>query len=216
MREALRHMALNWKIYVPLMVFCATLSMQANAYGAFVAAVPMRRWDLPVSQVGHTIGLLMLIASPLGMWVTGTLMDRATRSHGVAGLCRIGFVAVAVVLVTSTLAPMVATPRMFFAFLAVMFAVGGSYFAITGSVLSLITPERNMGKTTAVVMFVYGIVGMGSGPAIVGVVSDRYFPGKGGIAYALGISSGLFTLVSLIAVTVLLFTVRSARGADQH
>jgi MFS family permease len=216
MREALQHMARNWKVYVPLMVFCATLSMQANAYGAFVAAVPMRRWDLPVAQVGHTLGLLMLIAAPTGMWVTGMLMDRAARSSGASGLCWIGICAVTMVLITSTLAPMAPTPAVFFAFLAVMFAVGGSYFAVTGNLLSIITPERNMGKTTAVVMFVYGIVGMGSGPAIVGAVSDRFFPGKGGVAYALGISSGVFTLVSLAAAFVLLFAVRGIRVPESH
>lgn len=205
--ETLSHMAKNWKVYVPLMIYSATLSMQSNAYGAFIVSIPLRRWDVPVAQVGSILGLMMLFAAPVGLWVTGLMMDKLTKKSGRRGPVIVGVVTIFLVFLSASSAPIAPTPFWFYVLACAVFLVGGTGFAITGNLLSMVTPARNMGKTSAVQLFVYGIIGMGSGPAIVGAVSDNFFPGKGGIGPAMSICCAAFTLVSFLAMCTLLFTI---------
>ncbi|MGC3980381.1 MAG: MFS transporter [Steroidobacteraceae bacterium] len=213
--EALGHMKKNWKVYVPLLIYSATLSMQSNAYGAFVASIPLRRWDIPVSQVGATLGLMMLFAAPIGLWVTGIMMDKLTKTSGRRGPALVGVVTIFLVFLSSAAAPIAPTPFWFYVLACGVFLVGGTGFAITGNLISMVTPSRNMGKTSAVQLFVYGIVGMGSGPAIVGAVSDNFFPGKGGIGPAMSVCCGVFTLVSFLAMCILFFTIGTQQAETE-
>lgn len=205
--ETLGHMLRNWKVYVPLMIYSATLSMQSNAYGAFIATIPLRRWEVPVSQVGSILGLMMLFAAPIGLWITGLMMDKLAGKWGLRGPVAVGVVTIFLVLLSSASAPIAPSPFWFYVLACGVFLVGGTGFAITGNLLSMITPTRNMGKTSAIQLFVYGIIGMGSGPAIVGMVSDNFFSGKDSTASALSLCSGVFTFVSLLAMCVLWFTI---------
>lgn len=213
--EALRHILKHWKVYVPLMIYSATLSMQSNAYGAFIASIPLRRWDVPVGQVGRILGLMMLFAAPVGLWITGLMMDKLTKVHGRRGPALVGVVTILLVFLTSASAPIAATPFWFYVMSCGVFLVGGTGFAITGNLLAMVTPARNMGKTSAMQLFIYGIIGMGSGPAIVGLVSDNFFPGKGGIAPAMSLCCGAFTLVSFIAMCVLLRTIGTQQAESE-
>jgi MFS family permease len=206
---AVRYMREHWTVYLPILAFSACSSMKANAFGAFIASIPQRRWDIPAAQVGRTLGVLMLIATPVGMWIMGVIVDRLTKRHGPRGAVMVGAASVVLGLIFSSSAPIAPSATAFYALATGDFFVGGGAFAVAGMIIAMITPAVNMGKTSAVQLFVYGIVGMGIGPAVVGVVSDRFFPGKEGIAMALSLSNGTFMLASLICISVLLVTIRS-------
>lgn len=205
--ETLAHVRQNWKVYLPLVMFSATVSMQANAYGAFSAALPARLWGVSVQRIGFLLGITMLIAAPLGLWIVGVMMDRMTKKHGKRGATKVGMVAALLIFITSTIAPLAPTPTLYFTLITGIFFIGGTGFAIAGNVLALVTPARNMGKTAALQLFVYGLVGMGVGPAVTGAVSDTFFNTPTGIAPALSLCCGVFTLISFICMCVLSRTI---------
>ena len=204
--ETLNYMKRYWSVYVPLVVYSATISMQANAYGAFLAPIPMRRWEIPVESVGRVLGLMMLFAAPAGLWITGVLMDKLSKKYGPKGVAIIGVATIFMVMILATSAPIAPSPLWFYILTCGVFFVGGTGFIITGTLISLITPARNMGKTSAVQLFIYGIIGMGVGPAIVGAVSDTFFPEVTQIGTAMAICCGIFTFISFLSMCTLLRT----------
>lgn len=209
--ETLAYVRSQWKIYLPLVAFSATVSMQANAYAAFSAALPARLWGLSVQRIGFLLGISMLIAAPIGLWIVGLMMDRMTKLRGRRGPAIVGIVASFLIFITSTVAPLASTPTLYFTLMACVFLVGGTGFAIAGNILALITPARNMGKTAALQLFIYGLVGMGVGPAVTGAVSDTFFHTANGIAPALSLCCGVFTLTSFLCMCVLVRTIEPAR-----
>jgi MFS family permease len=204
---AYRHFVAKWPLYVPLIVFSASLAMQSNAYGAFIASVPLRRWQIPVDVVGTRFGLIMLVAAPLGNLLVGSQMDKLGAKFGVRGLAMVGTAMAAFMCVVTSWAPVAPTPTAFFMVIGFAFMFGGAGFAVTGSIIAALTPTNIVGKISAVQLFIYGVVGMGSGPAVVGYVSDRYFAGEAaGIAPALSRCCLVFTAVSVMAMLTLVMT----------
>jgi len=207
-RAAVAHMRANWRVYVPVFLYSSCSSMKANAMGAFIAAIPQRRWQASAADVGMTLGILQLVFSITGLWIMGTLIDRLTRRHGVLGTVWVGAGCTLLGLLCSALAPVAPASGWFYALTAGDFLVGGSAFPIAGTIIAAITPLANMGKTAAVQLAVYGVLGMGIGPAVVGVVSDRLFPHTGGIAPALGLANAVFCGLSLLFALVLISALR--------
>ena len=210
-QAALVHMRRYWRIYVPLLAYSGFVSMKANAYGAFLASIPQRRFAVPAAEVGRNLGLLMLLAAPLGIWLMGVAMDRLTRRYGVRGPVMVAIVTAALGFLFSSSAPIAPTVGWFYLFTACDFFVGGGGVAITAAIIASITPAFNMGKTTAIQLFVYGIIGMGAGPAITGLVSDAIFMQHGGIAPALSACCAVFTLAATICAVIVLRTIRHYR-----
>lgn len=209
---ALKHFFANWTLYLPLIAFSASLAMQSNAYGAFIASVPLRRWQIPVEQVGARLGLIMLVLAPFGNWFVGMQMDRLSAKYGVRGLAMVGAVVAVIMCIFSSWAPVAPTSTWYFTIVAGCFMFGGAGFAVTGAIIAALTPSHIVGKISALQLFIYGVVGMGSGPAIVGSVSDAYFAGdKAGIAQALSRCCLVFTLISLLAMLTLVMTSKHRR-----
>jgi MFS family permease len=202
-RETFAFMRLHWPVYVPILIFSACNSMKANAYGAFIASIPQRRWDIPISAVGKQLGWMMLIAAPLGLWIMGSITDALAKRIGARGPALVGIGCIAVGLICATGAPIAPSPGAFYALACGDFFVGGGGFAIAGILIAMITPPQNMGKTSAVQLFVYGLIGMGVGPFVAGVFSDELFPGKAGLAPALSLACGIFMSLSLVCALLL-------------
>lgn len=207
--EAFHHIATNWMFYLPIFAFSAFLSMQSSAYGALLASIPLRRWHLPVSEVGTRLGLIMLLVAPIGNWVVGVLMDILRHRFNVVGLAMVGGATMVLMTALTTLAPVASDPGMFYLLSGGVFMFGGAGFAITGASIAAFTPARSMGKVSALQFVVYGIVGMGGGPTIVGYATDHFFTGQAhALAVALSRCSLLFTSLALTSMLLLLLVCR--------
>jgi MFS family permease len=176
--------------------------------GAFIASIPQRRWQVPAASVGVTLGLLQLVFCIAGLWTMGWLIDRLTARHGVQGTVKVGIACMLLGLLFSAAAPIAPSLGWYYACMAGDFLVGGSAFPIAGAIIAAITPVANMGKTSAVQLAIYGVLGMGIGPALVGIVSDQLFPGPTGIAPALSLSNAVFTGLSVVFAVLLLSALR--------
>jgi MFS family permease len=215
-RVAMNHMLEQRRVYLLVFLYSSFSSMKANAMAAFIASIPQRRWQVPAADVGVTLGMLQLVFSIAGLWTIGTLVDRLTARHGVQGTVRVGLACMLAGLVFSAAAPIAPSAGWYYCFMAGDFLVGGSAFPIAGAIIAAITPMANMGKTSAVQLAFYGVLGMGIGPALVGIVSDRLFPGPTGIAPALGLSNAVFSGLSVICALLLLSALRKQRQPPAH
>jgi MFS family permease len=89
--------------------------------------------------------------------------------------------------------------------------VAGAYQPVGASLLAHITPQRLMGKVTAIYLLVFTLLGRGFGPTIVALISDTFYTGDQALGFALGTTAAVLMTIALVMIVVLLQ--RAKRGA---
>jgi MFS family permease len=87
------------------------------------------------------------------------------------------------------------------------------YYPVSASLLAQITPQRLMGKITAIYLLIFTLLGLGAGPTFVAMISDHFFAGPQAIGYALGTASGVLIVTALVLAWGLLRWSRSDDAA---
>ena len=101
---------------------------------------------------------------------------------------------------------------MFFA-LAAQLLVAGAYQPVGASLLAQVTPQRLMGKVTAVYLLVFTLLGHGFGPTIVALISDNFYSGDQALGFALGTTAAALMTIALVMIMILLRRRATRRGA---
>jgi MFS family permease len=193
----------RWKVYIPLFVFQLTMTMLSLSYAAWLAAMIERLWHLSVKQIGLSLGLMMLLLPPLGLWTAGQAMDIAAARSGPRGPVLVGLIATALVAVAASAAPLSSSLPLFWVLIGALMLVSGTVFPIAATVTAIITPVASMGRVTALQLFLAGLVAAVIGPTAVAVVSDTFFTGPVALAHALSAVCCLYSVLSLAALVAL-------------
>jgi MFS family permease len=173
--------------YLPIYLCSVFLSATAYATLLWYPTHLIRVHDFEPGRVGIVIGILFLITSPLGTLVsTLTTEWLARRGHGDAPVRVI--LGMSLLIAPACLNPLVPNLYASLALFSVMaFCQGGFAGNIVAS-LQFITPSRLRGLNSAIYMVVLNIGALGIGAALVGAISDGWFPGQAkGLSYAMTI-----------------------------
>jgi MFS transporter, Spinster family, sphingosine-1-phosphate transporter len=198
----------RWKVYVPLFVFQLTMTMLSLSYAAWLAAMIERLWHLSIREIGLSLGLMMLVLPPLGLWTAGQAMDFAAARRGPRGPVLVGLIATALVAVAASAAPLSSSLPLFWVLIGALMLVSGTVFPIAATVTAIITPVASMGRITALQLFLAGLVAAAIGPTAVAMVSDTVFTGPVALAHALSAVCGLYSILSLAALVMLFRAIR--------
>ncbi len=209
--EALAHIKVQWRAYVPLATWVTCFFGVATTYGSWMPTIIARTWQLPPQQIGLFFGGCLLICAPLGAWCGGHAIDVLLKRGREDAAAVVGIWVTVIFIPLGIAAPIVpGVGEMFFA-LGTQLLVAGAYQPVGSSILAQLTPQRLMGKVTAVYLLVFTLLGLGFGPTLVAVISDHFFTGPQALGFALGTATaGLMTLA--LAMIVLLLR-RARRGA---
>lgn len=199
-RDGLRLVARRSNVYIPLLVFQLGMTLLSLSYAAWLAAMIGRTWHLSYAQIGIWVGLAMLVLPPLGLWVVGHLMDRATARRAARGPVLVGLVATALVGIAATAAPLAATLPLFWVSFTVLCLVSGTVFPINATVTASITPAASMGSIAGLQFFLTGLIAAGLGPTLVATVSETFFSGPRALADALSVTCCVCALIALGAL----------------
>ncbi|MFV3131610.1 MFS transporter [Niveispirillum sp. KHB5.9] len=168
---------------------CAILLVQS--YGAWAPTFYIRNFGFTPAEAGYAVGLVVLIASPIGHLTGGYLTDRL-QARGVAGAP--GVVIGTMLLLSVPVAALFCTTTdrtlslASYALLNV-FITASAPPGLSG--IQLLTPERLRGVTSACFMAAITFTAIGFGPTSIGVITDLVF----GDDKALGSSLLLATVI---------------------
>jgi MFS family permease len=207
-KEGLQYVVEHWRVYVPLIVYSTLLGMLSLSFAAWLPAMLGRTWHLSAMQIGLTFGVLMLVLSPLGLWISGVAIDKACKRRK-DGAAIVGVVATLLIWFTGTLMPLATSPALFWCLLALLMLFSGTAFPVGSTLMAMLTPSRAMGKVIALQGLVAGVMAAVVAPSVVPAVSATIFAHQPlAINYALATTVGAYGLLGTGAILLVLRTVQ--------
>ncbi len=195
----------NLGSYAPFLLVAALTAVTGYAMTSWSSSLMVRTHGLSPAGAGALIGLVGIIAGPIGTLAGGFLLDRL-RGLGVRGaplmIMAGGSVIALFAVIGVGYAPSLPLAVTFLGLfmLESTFTLPSIYAG-----MQFLTVGRYRGVAAAFNMMVYTLAGLGLGPTAVGLISD-HLQGDHGLAGALALVEA--AMVAIIVPTVLL-----ARGA---
>lgn len=183
------------RIYRLLVVLGAVYSMTIFGPSAFLVPFFIRSHGLPLAQVGIMTGLVVGLGLGLGGIIGGIIGDRlrATGPERAQWLC-VGSILVSgliFVFVFLTDQPMLAFAAAFAAF-----AIGTIASPIIAAAIQDESPPHLRALAASVGTIAISVVGIGSAPLIIGMLSDWYAPAHGSESLRLALLTALVFCVA--------------------
>lgn len=170
-----RQMKQQWRAYIALMGGFGMFSLFGYGAGSWLPTYLMRTHEMPVHIIGLLVGGGTIFFGTFGTLFWGALNDRLV-SRGkidapfilgpIIGLC-LGGAGVFMGLAPTKNIAIVGV---------ILFTIFGAVWSgITAASLQLMTPPRLRGRVSAIYLIVNNAVGIGVGPLLVALATDRIF-----------------------------------------
>ena len=204
-RDFLTHYRKEWRAYTGHNLGFGLHMMFSYSFMAWLPVLFMRIHGWTITEIGYSIGLLILICGPLGAMTGGYLSewllrrgvsDSQLRICSLGSLTYAGFGALAAGTQNTTVALIAAGACFFF-----MGFPGG----LNSCSLQTITPPRLRGQASAFFLLVGSILGLALGPLCVALLTDYVFADKNQVHYSLQI----FSIVCLPLSALLLWRTKN-------
>jgi len=199
-REVLRELGSRRRFLVLVIAGMSMASIMTQAISVWTPALFIRvyRWD--ATQTGIWIGVVILAGSVLGSYFGGWITDWMTRRERLDApilIATVSFVAAGAFAVAGPLMP---SGELALLLLLPMLFLKPMAFACAPLALQMVIPNQLRAQVTAGYLTVLNLVGLGLGPIVVGLMTDRLFTGTDGIRY----SMSLVALVTVPAMAILM------------
>lgn len=184
---AIEHIGTNLGLYLPLFLFSVMNGIIVSMYGAWTPTLVMRTFAMTPAEAGKGIGTIILVFAPIGLLLTGALIDRIREKHSLTGPAMVATVSSAGIAVVTTLAPLTTTPTHFWIVLSVQLLLSGVPVGAAQVLLANATPSDHMGKIQGLYMFFTGIGGLALGPTLAASIGDIFFPGARSLNFGMSV-----------------------------
>lgn len=201
--EAFSFLGQHRLLFICLLGYATMNAGLAATYASWIPSILIRQWGLSPIQIGTQFGLLMLIVAPIGLAVSGPLMDFAAKAGKASGPLWAGLISTGVIGLTATLVPLTESIFLFWALFGIQVLLGGVPAAALGTLLSSVTPDRLMGKVSAISLVAMGVFGAALSPTMAALIGDNMFAHLGARSIGRGVSLLSF-IVSTVGVLLLL------------
>lgn len=195
------------KTYLSFVSPVCVTTIIAYSWGWF-AAMFERTWGWPAETFALAFGLITLIVAPVSVLFAGWLNDRWFAAGREDAAMRIMIIAVSIQIPMAILTPLMPTPELALAVLAVTIVGNAMTTAAAPTGLVHITPSKYRGLLIAMYYMVISLTGLVLGPGTVGWLSDNVF-GNDHLNYAVAATSAIFGIPVLL---LLPYGLRRFRG----
>ena len=200
-RDVVGYIRDNRRTFVCHSLGYALLALVNYGTAAWLPTHLIRTYGWTAARAGITLGTLTVTVGVVGIVVGGRVADALLARGYTDAKLRVGIIAASANLVFGlayTLAPTAGIavaalgPFNFFA----SFAFGAAIAAVQE-----ITPNRMRAQASALFVTVTTLVGLGAGPSIVGILTERVFGNDASVRYSLAVVTviGLTASVTLLA-----------------
>ncbi|KPF81881.1 MFS transporter [alpha proteobacterium AAP38] len=214
LREVFTHIGRYRAAYLLHTAAAASAILLVQSYAAWSPTFYIRNFGMTPAEAGYLVGMVVLVAGPVGHLTGGYLTDRL-QARGVAGAP--GLVIGGVLLLSLPLAVLFCTTDnkalslLSYALLNVTITAAAPP-GLSG--IQLLTPERLRGVTSACFMAAVTFSAIGMGPASIGIFTDRVFGDDKALGSSLLLASFIFGLAGAVFAWFSRGPARAATTAD--
>ena len=204
----LQRMLLQRGVLIPLYLAMGLLSIGDYGLWSWVPALLSRRFAWTPAEIGICFGIVTAVAGVTGSIAGGTISDWADRRRGVPGRLTASLAAAAAAILSAAAiaipaASMVVLGLGLWTFLSAVSAIGGI------AAVQEVVPAENRGTGMSLVAFCNTLLGLGFGPTLVAVTTERVYGQPTSVGFAVA------TVVVPAAVIASILFARARRAARQ-
>ena len=184
LRSAAAWIARRRRAYLPHAAAATAAVLMTQTLTAWAPTFYVRAFGFSPAESGLRLGLLVLIAAPLGHAAGGFALDRlrgAGRADAAPLLLALGLILAVPMTALASLSPDLSLSLLGFAGLVALLGFS-SPPGLAG--IQILTPRRLRGRVNALFLATVTLAGFGLGPLLVGLLSDHLF-GEAGLGFAL-------------------------------
>ena len=201
--------AMDWfikrkRFYISFYLAMAFIALYSYSLSAWLPSFFIRTHDWNISQISKNYGLVYLLFGPAGIFAGGWIAGARSRRGDDLANMRMIMVASVGMLVPSAVVTLVSSPWMSLGVIAVLKFLSGLPLGVAMAAVHEITPNRLRAQAVAIYLFAINIVGLGTGPTIVALLTDYVFGDPLALRYSLavvGVAACLLTLILSIYAT---------------
>jgi len=194
--------------YLPVLFGYSTMVIVSYALVIWIPTFFIRTHGMNPAEVGLTLGSMMLFGGTAGLLAGGFISDWLSRRGHVDAPIRVilfSVVSQAPFFIGATLAGDRSLSLALMAVAVFLLTLNGG---LQGATFQLLTPKRMHGQMVAIYLTVANVVGLGIGPIVTGVLTDKLFGDPARIGESLALTAA-FSLA--IAACLLVFAIPRAR-----
>jgi MFS family permease len=202
------------RLWIMLFAAFSMTSFSAFALLAWLPTFFVRKYGLPAPSAGVMIGSVMGPVGILGCVVSGVVSDHFRSRRGESGRLDVLIIAAVICIPCMAYLPFAPTTGAALAICAVYGLFNAMATATMPAILQGLAPNRLRGKLTAIHLLLISLVGMGLGPLVVALITDRVFHADSALPYSLALTIAPGLAVALVAALLAKREVRAETSDD--
>jgi MFS family permease len=202
------------KLYLGHYLGFAFMVLYSYSFSAWTPAVITRGYGLTSAESGLWLGLVILVSAPSGIMLGSVLSQRLHRGYGKGAALRVGVLAALFGIIPAVLFPLAPNVWSALALMGITQFVISFPFGVAPAALHEVTPNQFRGQVIAIYLFFINIIGLGTGPMIVGLITDYGFGDEGAVGYSLLVMALVFLPLSGFILSRAASTFRDYQGGD--
>ena len=193
----------NWKLIVLMLIGTSCLAICGYSMSNWIPAYIDRRFGWEPGEYGPALSAMNIIAAAslvVNGWIVDRLFGRGMKD------AHLRFYSWLILALMPVVAYMFFADNIyvFLACYAVAQFITVPFMVYVSSIMALLAPSSIRARMLAMFLFVFTILGLGAGPAIVGALTDYVFRDEAKIGYSLAVVVITGTIVALVSFRVAL------------
>lgn len=207
--DALVFMQGRWRFFACHFIGFGLLAANAYGFGAWGPTYLVRKFALPIEQVGLYASSIVLVFGMGGTVFSGWLIDRLfSRGRTDIHLRYFIFCSIGHIIVLTAAASVDSLPVYLALNGAAMFLA--SYTGAAVAALQIATPNEFRGQVSAIYLFVFTLLGIGLGPTLIGAITTFFFQEDAMLGWSIAMASAILLPMAMLALFLGLKPMRQA------
>ncbi|WP_336951504.1 MFS transporter [Sphingobium aromaticivastans] len=200
--ELFAYIAHRGRTYGLLIFGFAASGLMWNGATAWIATFFIRHFGYTAPQIGLIFGVMLLVIGTgsiaVGGWIASALRARGAADANVS----VGILSAALALPFGVAAPLVHDASMSLLLFALFVFGGAMPYGCAAAAFQEITPNRMRAQVSSIYFLGLNLAGIGLGPTVVALFTEKLFQGPQAIGSALSLTIGLSAALSVLLLSL--------------
>jgi len=183
--EVFGYMSANWKTFLTHNVGFAMLSFSSYGSGQWIPEFLIRNHGWERETAGYWYGSMVMIGGVSGIVTGGRIADYLAKRGSRCSKMQAGVIAALVWAPFGILYPIVENQTLLLILIFGAVFTASMPFGAAPAAIQEMMPPRMRAQASAIYLFVVNLIGLGLGPAVVGLVTDKVFGDEMSLRYSL-------------------------------